>query len=210
MAIRRSIKEMWLGATLSTLLHVGSIVLIFIGLPVVALALSTDRKEPETVDTNTPAGARKVEAPAKKSKNIEVARETAEGQKTEEKPTEDPSQSAPSIDIQIISATNVPSILQKIIEKLTTAINKSQQPQPDKKKPTPASKTVKKPTPALKAVETSTDQEKAQFLLGYLALKPGRSRDLAQADAMFWAAAQQGRKFSAAARKPLQRIMRAS
>jgi FtsZ-interacting cell division protein ZipA len=210
MAIRRSIKEMWLGATLSTLLHVDSIVLIFIGLPVVALALSTDRKEPETVDTNTPAGARKVEAPAKKSKNIEVARETAEGQKTEEKPTEDPSQSAPSIDIQIISATTVPSILQKIIEKLTTAINKSQQPQPDKKKPTPASKTVKKPTPALKAVETSTDQEKAQFLLGYLALKPGRSRDLAQADAMFWAAAQQGRKFSAAARKPLQRIMRAS
>jgi hypothetical protein len=51
--------------------------LIFIGLPVVALALSTDRKEPETVDTNTPAGARKVEAPAKKSKNIEGARETA-------------------------------------------------------------------------------------------------------------------------------------
>ena len=51
---------------------------------------------------------------------------------------------------------------------------------------------------------------KAQFLLGYLALKPGRSRDLAQADAMFWAAAQQGRKFAAAARKPLQRIMRAS
>ena len=161
MAIRRSIKEMWLGATLSTLLHVGSIVLIFIGLPVVALALSTDRKEPETVDTNTPAGARKVEAPAKKSKNIEVARETAEGQKTEEKPTEDPSQSAPSIDIQIISATNVPSILQKIIEKPTIAINKSQQPQPDKKKPTPASKTVKKPTPALKTVKTSTDQEKA-------------------------------------------------
>ncbi len=60
MAIRRSIKEMWLGATLSTLLHVGSIVLIFIGLPVVALALSTDRKEPETVRRyNTPAGARK-------------------------------------------------------------------------------------------------------------------------------------------------------
>jgi hypothetical protein len=143
---------MWLGATLSTLLHVGSIVLFFIGLSVVALALSTDKKEPETVDTNMQTGARKVEAPAKtKSKNIEVARETAEGQKTEEKPTEDPSQSAPSIDIQIISATNVPSILQKIIEKPTTAINKSQQPQPDKKKP----------TPALKTVETSTNQEKA-------------------------------------------------
>ena len=143
---------MWLGATLSTLLNVGSIVLFFIGLPVVALALSTDKKEPETVDTNMQTGAQKVEAPAKtKSKNIEVARETAKEQKTEEKPTEDPSQSAPSIDIQIISATNVPSILQKIIEKLTTAINKSQQPQPDKKKP----------TPALKTVETSTDQEKA-------------------------------------------------
>ena len=72
MAIRRSIKEMWLGATLSTLLlHVGSIVLIFIGLSLVALALSTDKKEPETVDTNMQAGARKVEAPAKtKSKNI--------------------------------------------------------------------------------------------------------------------------------------------
>jgi hypothetical protein len=96
-----------------------------------------------------------------KIKNIEVARETAEGQKTEEKPTEDPGQSAPSIDIQIISATNVPSILQKIIEKPTTAINKSQQPQPDKKKPTPASKTVKNPTPTLKTVETSTDPKKA-------------------------------------------------
>jgi hypothetical protein len=153
---------MWLGATLSTLLHVGSIVLFFIGLSVVALALSTDKKEPETVDTNMQTGARKVEAPAKtKSKNIEVARETAEGQKTEEKPTEDPGQSAPSIDIQIISATNVPSILQKIIEKPTTAINKSQQPQPDKKKPTPASKTVKNPTPTLKTVETSTDPKKA-------------------------------------------------
>ena len=65
MAIRRSIEEMWLGATLSTLLNVGSIVLIFIGLSVVALALSTDKKEPETVDTNTHAVARKVEAPAK-------------------------------------------------------------------------------------------------------------------------------------------------
>jgi TPR repeat protein len=31
---------------------------------------------------------------------------------------------------------------------------------------------------------------KAQLLLGYLALKPERSRDLAQADAMFWVAAQ--------------------
>lgn len=51
---------------------------------------------------------------------------------------------------------------------------------------------------------------KAQLLLGYLALKPGRNRDLAQADAMFWAAAQQGSKFAAAARKPLQRVMRAS
>jgi hypothetical protein len=162
---------MWLGATLSTLHHVGPIFLILIGLTVLTLALSTDKKEPETVDTNTQAGARKVEAPAKtKLKNVEVARETAEGQKAEEKPTEDPGQSAPSFDIQIISATNFPSTVQKIIEKQTAAINKSQQPQPDKKKPTPATKTAKKPTlasktaekptPASKTVETSTDQEK--------------------------------------------------
>jgi hypothetical protein len=142
---------MRLGATLSTLLHVGQIVLILIGLSVLALALSTDKKEPETVDTNTQAGPGKVEAPAKtKSKYVEVTRETAEGQKTEEKPTEHLGQSAPSIDIQIISATNVPSTVQKFIEKQTAAINKSQQPQPDKKKSTPASKTVKKPIPYIK------------------------------------------------------------
>jgi hypothetical protein len=413
MAIRRSIKEMWLGATLSTLLHVGPIVLLLVGLPLLMLALSTDKKEPETVDTSAQAGARKAEAAAKKeSKNIEVGREAAEGQKTEAKPTEDTGRSAPSINIQIISAAKVPSFVKEIIEKQTAAINKSKQPQPDKKEPTPASKTTETPTDQAKASPTDIAQTKsltpakavnkervpppkaqaakrklsevtsatkkpkpskndarktkqieiaqekpvtqptqkkiiiekpsskrggggadgaddtgagggkvgksgasegkefgallnpsrpiqsakalidvieeqnpqllaelstspagnqtpervqrqkrnfkriemaaksghanaqynlakllmrgqgakanpelarewiqkaadrgyakAQLLLGYLALRPGRNRDLAQADAMFWAAAQQGSKFSAAARKPLQRIMRAS
>jgi hypothetical protein len=73
---------MWLGATLSTLLHVGSIVLFFIGLSVVALALSTDKKEPETVDTNMQTGARKVEAPAKtKSKTLKLLAKPLKGKR---------------------------------------------------------------------------------------------------------------------------------
>lgn len=157
MAIRRSIKEMWLGATLSTLLHVGPIVLLLVGLPVLTLALNTDKKEPETVDTNARAGARKAPVTAKtKSENIEVGREAAEGQKTEDTPTEDPGLSAPSIDIQIISATKVPTSVQKVIEKQTAAINKSKQP--DEKQPT--SKTVETPKDPAKAVKSPTDKAK--------------------------------------------------
>jgi len=70
----------------------------------------------------------------------------------------------------------------------------------------------KNPDKAREWLQKSADRgyAKAQLLLGYLALKPGRNRDLAQADAWLWAAAQQGSKFAAASRKPLQRIMRAS
>ncbi len=125
---------MWLGATLSTILHVSPMVLLLVGLPVLTLALSQDKKEPEMVDTQAQAGARKAKAAAKtKSDKIEITLDTAKGQETDEKITEDAGQSAPNIEIQIISATDVPSIVQKVIEKQTAAINKSKQIQPDNK-----------------------------------------------------------------------------
>ncbi len=156
--MRRSIKEMWLGATLSTLLHVGPIVLLLVGLPVLTLALNQDKKEPETVDTKSQAGARKAKAVAKtKSEKIEVTRDTAKGQEIDEKVADDTGQSAPSIDIQIISASKVPTAVQKVIEKQTAAINKNKQ-QPAQKKPTPApTKTETKPEPSKTQETTATE-----------------------------------------------------
>tara|TARA_Y100001936_G_scaffold222324_2_gene238129 strand:- start:15764 stop:17641 length:1878 start_codon:yes stop_codon:yes gene_type:complete len=154
---------MWLGATLSTILHVGPVVLLLVGLPIFTFAFSQDDKEVEKIDTNAQAGASKAKASAEiKSEQVEISRDSTEGQKTDETKTEDVGQSAPSFDIQIIPAEKIPPAVQKVIDRQTAALDQNVNQTQDKSR-TEAPESAQKPKKTVsEKTKTISSKEKTK------------------------------------------------